>query len=120
MNKIGVPSSNVQLAVSRYMKNSDISPSQAEAALGLKICHFVPEDALVVKAAVNCGVPVVTEAPRCSFAKAIASLAAALPHSGPPPDEDGPVREETIPTALMGTLRTFLKMSVRECTLTPS
>jgi pilus assembly protein CpaE len=44
LNKIGVPSSNVQLAVIRYVKNSDISPSQAEAALGMKVRHFVPED----------------------------------------------------------------------------
>ena len=36
LSRLGIPSDNVHLAVSRFVKNSDITPSQAEAALGTR------------------------------------------------------------------------------------
>ena len=117
---LGIPSDNVHLVVSRFVKNSDITPSQAEAVLGMKIRHFVPEDALIVNAAVNCGVPVVTEAPRCPFAKAIGSIAEGLSNVQPKVERASRPTDETVPRAFVGTLRTFLRLSVRECVLKPS
>jgi pilus assembly protein CpaE len=118
--RLGIPSDNVHLVVSRFVKNSDITPSQAEAVLGMKIRHFVPEDALIVNAAVNCGVPVVTEAPRCPFAKAIGSIAEALSSLQPKAEGASHPVDEPAPRAFVGTLRAFLRMSVRECVLRPS
>jgi pilus assembly protein CpaE len=118
--KIGVPSANVQLAVARYVKTADITPSQAEAALGMKIQHFVPEDAQLANASIDCGVPIVTESPRSPFSKAVGSIAAALAHAGQATEKQIAVVEDRIPTPLIGMLRTFLKLSVRECVLKAS
>src|SRR5262249_19667491 len=94
---------------------------QAEAALGMKIRHFVPEDAQVVTASVNCGVPIVTEAPRSLFAKSIASIAESLaPACAQPDKEKRSVEEPVVGADLLGSVRTFLKMSIRECTLRAS
>ena len=73
-----------------------------------------------MNAAVNCGVPVITEAPRCPFAKAISSIAEVLAIAPPKPEKGGRTVEETSPRAFVGTLRTFLRMSVRECVMRPS
>lgn len=118
--KIGVPSGHIQLAIGRYVKSADITPSQAEAALGMKIQHFIPDDAPLANASINCGVPIVTEAPRSTFSKAIGSIASALAHPEHTAEKETATAEEKVPTPLIGTLRTFLKMSVRECALRPS
>jgi pilus assembly protein CpaE len=116
LNKVGIASESVQLAISCYGKHRDISPAQAEAALGLKIRHFVPEDFRIVNASVDCGAPVVVEAPRSPFAKAIVSIAETLP-SAETTQTDGVQVEVPASRALAGTLRSFLKLSVRECAL---
>jgi pilus assembly protein CpaE len=121
LTKFGVPSANVHFTVARHVKNTDISASQAEAALGMSIRHFIPEDSQIVDASVNCGSPVVTEAPRSAFAKAVGSIAGSLAPATPQPDKQSHEVEEPVPgTALMGSFRTFLKMCLRECSLRTS
>jgi len=121
LTKAGVPGANVHLTVARQVKNADISSSQAEDALGMPIRHFIPEDSQIVNASVNCGVPVVTEAPRSAFAKAVGSIAGALVAAAPQAAKVHREAEEPIAApAFMGSFRTFLKMSLRECTLRTS
>jgi len=118
LQRIGVATDGLHLAVSCYGKQRDISPAQAEAALGVKIRHFVPEDFRIVNASLDCGVPVVLEAPRSPFSRAIVSLAEALV-----PEEaktNGSPIEPMPSAARTGTLRSFLKLSIRECTLRPA
>jgi pilus assembly protein CpaE len=119
LDKIGVASGNVVLVVSRQGKHADISAAQAEAALGMPIRHFVPEDSQIVNASVNCGVPVVREAPRSPFAKAISSIADTLTQKQSV-KKDSRAVEEAPSGAFVGTLRSFLKLSIRECALAPS
>jgi pilus assembly protein CpaE len=118
LQRIGVATDCLQLAVSCYGKHRDITAAQAEAALGLKIRHFVPEDFRIVNASLDCGVPVVLEAPRSPFSKAIVTLAGALAPEDAKPSSSA---LEPPPTAaLTGTLRSFLKLSIREYALRPS
>jgi pilus assembly protein CpaE len=118
VQRIGVATDSLQLAVSCYGKHRDITPAQAEAALGLKIRHFVPEDFRIVNASLDCGVPVVLEAPRSPFSKAIVSLAGALMQDDA--KLSAAVVEPQPSAALTGTLRSFLKLSIREYALRPS
>jgi pilus assembly protein CpaE len=119
LDRVGVASGNLVLAVSRYGKHTDISPAQAEAALGMPIRHFVPEDSQIVNASVNCGAPVVVEAPRSPFAKALSSIVETLAQRQTS-NRDSRQVEESASGAFVGTLRSFLKLSIRDCAMTPS
>jgi pilus assembly protein CpaE len=119
LDKIGVASGKVVLVVSRHGKHADISAAQAEAALGLPVRQFVPEDSQIVNASVNCGVPVVMEAPRSPFARAISSIVETLAQKQSV-NKDSRAVEEAPSGAFVGTLRSFLKLSIRECALAPS
>ena len=50
----------------------------AEEALGLKISHYVPEDAKAVNRANNNGVPVVLDSPTAKVARSLMNLAASV------------------------------------------
>ena len=58
----------IRLVVSRYGQPQEVPHSKTEEALGMKVAHFIPEDAKAINRANNHGVPVVLEAPkaRCS------------------------------------------------------
>jgi pilus assembly protein CpaE len=118
LQRAGIATESLHLTVSCYGKHRDISPAQAEAALGVKIRHFVPEDFRIVNASLNCGAPVVLEAPRSPFSKAIMSLADALVQDDV--KTNGAPTEAPPSTARTGTLRSFLKLSIREYALKPA
>jgi pilus assembly protein CpaE len=118
LQRIGVATDSLHLAVSCYGKHRDISPAQAEAALGAKIRHFIPEDFRIVNASLDCGVPVVLEAPRSPFSRAIMSVADALAQDDA--KANGPAIEAPVSAAKTGSLRSFLKLSIREYALRPA
>jgi pilus assembly protein CpaE len=120
LNRIGVECSTVQLIATRHGENQTITPAQAEAVLGMRIRHFIPDDPQIVNACIDLGAPVITEAPRSAFAKAIGSLAESI--AGPPPrlgaEPERAAERTRLPTAV-GSLRSFLKMSLRDFALRP-
>jgi pilus assembly protein CpaE len=78
LTNIRVDPAKVHLAATRYGQHHTITPAQAEAALNMKIRHHIPDESELVHACIDCGVPVVTEVPRSSFAKAMTSMAQSL------------------------------------------
>jgi pilus assembly protein CpaE len=74
----------VRLVAARHGRPKEVSVSQAEAVLGMKIRHYLPEDAHTVNSCVNCGVSVMEEVRTSAIGKAIAEIAKSLcdQHSG--------------------------------------
>jgi Flp pilus assembly CpaE family ATPase len=68
----------VRLVVNRYGQAKEVPAKQAEEALGMKIVHFVPEDAKTINRANNNGVPVVQESPSARVSKSIIELAVSV------------------------------------------
>jgi pilus assembly protein CpaE len=108
----GVDFQNVRLVAARTGRSKEISASQVESALGMKIRAFIPEDPHAANASLNCGVPVLLEMPNSALSKAIVSLAAALAATQPDPRADrSPVRNGG---GITSKVRTFLSMSLQE------
>jgi pilus assembly protein CpaE len=84
IDRAGVDPNKLQLVAARYGRPKEISGSQAEAVLGMKIRHYLPEDSHTVNSCLNCGVSVMLEAPSSPISKAIAAVARSLSdqHSG--------------------------------------
>ncbi len=84
MDRAGVDPGKLQLVAARYGRPKEISGSQVESVLGMKIRHYLPEDSHTVNSCINCGVSVMLESPSSAIGKAIASVAATLhdPASG--------------------------------------
>ena len=83
IDRAGVDPNKVQLIAARYGRPKEISGSQAESVLGMKIRHCLPEDAHTVNSCVNCGVSVMQEAPSSAIGKAIEAVAASLCDQNP-------------------------------------
>jgi pilus assembly protein CpaE len=84
IERAGVDPNRVQLVAARYGRPKEISGSQAESVLGVKIRHHLPEDANTVNSCMNCGVSVILESPGSAIGRAIAGIAKSLceQHSG--------------------------------------
>lgn len=84
-NNLGIASDRVHLVVNRYGQPLEVPAQKAEQALGVKIFHYVPEDAKTVNRSNNNGVPAVLEYPRARVSKSLAKLAFSLNgrHHGP-------------------------------------
>ena len=78
LDRIGVSRDRVRLVVNRYGQAKEVPAKQAEEALGMKIVHFVPEDAKTINRANNNGVPVVQESPSARVSKSIIELAVSV------------------------------------------
>jgi pilus assembly protein CpaE len=78
MDRAGVDPGKLQLVAARYGRPKEISGSQVESVLGMKIRHYLPEDAHTVNSCINCGVSVILESPSSAISKAIAAVAATL------------------------------------------
>ncbi len=68
----------VRVAVSRYLKGSDILPAEAEEILGRKVDWLIPEDGPAALAAVNQGHSLAESAPKSAATKAIKTIAESL------------------------------------------
>jgi pilus assembly protein CpaE len=75
LQELEVPESRIRLVANRHGQPSELPLAEAEAALGLKIPHQVPEDARTVNGANNTGVPVVLKAPSARVSQSIVQLA---------------------------------------------
>ncbi len=75
LNELGVPSNHVRLVANRFGQPNELPLAEAETALGTKIAHLVPEDAKLINAANNTGIPVVLKAPSAKVAQAITQTA---------------------------------------------
>jgi pilus assembly protein CpaE len=84
IERAGVDPNKLQLVAARYGRPKEISGSQVESVLGMKIRHYLPEDSHTVNSCVNCGVSVMLESPSSPISKAIADIAKSLcdQHSG--------------------------------------
>jgi pilus assembly protein CpaE len=65
----------VRLVVNRHGQPQEVPASMAVEALGMKIFHFVPEDAKAINRSNNNGVPVVLGAPSAKVSKSVTKLA---------------------------------------------
>jgi pilus assembly protein CpaE len=75
LRELRIDPSIVRLVVNRYGQPKEVPAANAEQALGLKIFHYVPEDAGTVNRANNNGNPLVLESPRAKIARSLTTLA---------------------------------------------
>jgi pilus assembly protein CpaE len=75
LKELGIESDRVRLVVNRHGQPKEVPAAKAEEALGLKIAHYVPEDAKSVNRSNNNGVPVVLEAPSSRVSRSLTKLA---------------------------------------------
>lgn len=78
LEALGVGRDRVRLVVNRYGRPKEVPAGKAEETLGIKIAHYVPEDAKAINRANNNGVPVVLEAPWARVSKSLAKLASSV------------------------------------------
>lgn len=76
LRDIGVSPDRVQIVVNRFGQPNEIAAAAAEEALGVKISHYVPDEAKTVNRANNNGVPVLLQSPSAKVSRRIAELAA--------------------------------------------
>jgi pilus assembly protein CpaE len=65
----------VRLVVNRYGQPKEVPASKAEEALGMKVFHYVPDDAHTINRSNNNGVPFVLEAPSARVSRSVSRLA---------------------------------------------
>ena len=78
LDGLDIPASKVLLVVNRCGQAHEVPAGKAEAALGRKIIHYIPEDPKAVNRANNHGIPVVIEAPTSRVSKSLFQLAMIL------------------------------------------
>jgi pilus assembly protein CpaE len=71
----GIDLERVRLIVNRHGQPQEVPASMAVEALGIKIFHFVPEDAKAVNRSNKNGVPVVLGAPSAKASRSVTKLA---------------------------------------------
>lgn len=84
LDQLGIGRDKVRVVANRYGQPKEVPAAKAEEALGVKIAHYVPDDAKTVNRANNNGVPVVRESPSARVSKSLTTLAASVngrPHS---------------------------------------
>jgi pilus assembly protein CpaE len=75
LERMGVGRDRIRLVVNRYGQPKEVPYAKAEEALGMKIFHYVPDDAKSINRANNNGVPVVLELPRAAVSRSLTKLA---------------------------------------------
>jgi pilus assembly protein CpaE len=75
LQELEVPEKRVRLVANRFGQPGELPLAEAEAALGVKIAHHVPDDPKTINAANNAGVPAVLKAPSARVSQSIAQLA---------------------------------------------
>jgi pilus assembly protein CpaE len=74
--KLGHPSpENIRILISRYHKNSEISPKEAEKSINKEIFWFVPNDYLTTMSAINRGKNLSSVAPMAEISQSFLQLA---------------------------------------------
>ncbi|HEV3163045.1 MAG TPA: AAA family ATPase [Isosphaeraceae bacterium] len=75
LEHLGIGRDRFRLVVNRYGQAKEVPAVKAEEALGMKIHHYVPDDARSIIRANNNGVPVVLESPSAKVSKSVVGLA---------------------------------------------
>lgn len=75
---LGIDRDRVRVVVNRYGQAKEVPAKQAEEALGVRITHYIPEDAKTVNRANNNGTPVVQESPSARVSRSLVELAASV------------------------------------------
>jgi pilus assembly protein CpaE len=75
LKELGIAETRIRLVANRYGQPNELPVTEAEAALGVKIAHFVPDDARTINGANNTGIPAVLKAPSTKVAQAIVQMA---------------------------------------------
>jgi pilus assembly protein CpaE len=78
LGQLGIRTDRIRVVVNRYGQPQEVPVAKAEEALGVKVFHFVPEDAKTVNLSNNNGVPAVIDYPSAKFAKSVAQLASSV------------------------------------------
>ena len=78
LEQLGIDKDRVRVVVNRYGQAKEVPAGKAEEALGVKIAHYVPEDAETVNRANNNGVPVVRDSPSAQVSRSLTNLAASV------------------------------------------
>jgi pilus assembly protein CpaE len=73
--ELEIPESRVRLVANRHGQPNELPVAEAEAALGLKIAHLIPDDAKTINRANNTGVPAVVQSPTAKVSQSIAKMA---------------------------------------------
>lgn len=84
-----VPREHITLVMNRTGQPKELTVSQAEEAIGMRVEHRIPDDPAAVNEAINLGVPLVIACPKARAALGIVHLAESLlgissprPHAG--------------------------------------
>src|SRR4029453_8879252 len=78
LEQVGINKQRVRVVVNRYGQAQEVPPAKAEEALGVKIFHYIPEDAKTINRANNNGIPAVLESPSAKVSKSVSKLAASV------------------------------------------
>jgi pilus assembly protein CpaE len=78
MTQLGIRRDRIKVVVNRFGQPQEVPAAKAEEALGLKIFHYVPEDAKTVNLSNNNGVPAVIDYPTAKFGKSLIQLAVSV------------------------------------------
>jgi pilus assembly protein CpaE len=78
LERSGIDRAKLRIVVNRYGQPKEVPYAKGEEALGVKIFHYVPDDARTVNRANNNGVPLVIDSPSARIAKSLAKLAASV------------------------------------------
>jgi Flp pilus assembly CpaE family ATPase len=78
LSQLGLSLERVRVVVNRYGQPKEVPAAKAEAALGVKVFAYIPDDPKTVNRANNSGVPVVLESPSARVSKSMTRLAASI------------------------------------------
>ncbi|MGE3317641.1 MAG: CpaE family protein, partial [Planctomycetaceae bacterium] len=78
LERMGVDKSHIHIVANFHGQPKEIDEAKVESALDAKIRHRLPWDPKTVNLCVNCGTPVVLEAPGSQLANAIVNIAYVL------------------------------------------
>jgi pilus assembly protein CpaE len=78
LEKNGIGRHRVVLVVNRYGQPKELSASEAEESLAMKIAYYLADDPSTANEANNKGIPMVVDSPRSKVSNSIALLAKGL------------------------------------------
>ena len=78
LEQIDITGDRVMIVANRYGQAKQVTAGQAEAALGVKIAHFVPDDPKTINRANNTGVPVIIDAPKAKVTRSVLGITASV------------------------------------------
>lgn len=94
-DQLGYNNNKIALTVNRYNAKGGVKPKDVVTALGQPVSSWLPNDPLSVRSVSNIGRPVVKDAPRAPWSKAVLKLTDALIQSYEQSFDEDPDQKET-------------------------